>query len=231
MEVFGCYSTTPQRLNFTSAIDSFARQTYPIKNNFLSIPYGVHNSSLKEYYVPRLPSYYKKIKIIRTYYDFGPATKVLGCMDQVSNNSFLFVIDDDIEYLPDLLETLVKYSKNESVISFETCSASSLGGVCGFEGFLIRKNVLNGIRKFYEKLPRECIYVDDMWIGVYLMLRNINVRYITSYKHSIFTRLQSWKSTLFDSTSLSHKTLSHSLNNEICFKRIFENIMNTGVKY
>lgn len=213
MSVYGCYTTIPQRLNFTSAINSFLRQTLPIQTVYISVPRNIHNNSGENYYTPNI--HHEKLKVLKTPYDFGPATKVLGCYKYVPDNSYLFVIDDDIEYLPDLLETL--YAYNQPVVSFDTCSASSLGGICGFEGYLIKKKYLNGIENFYNTLPKECFYVDDMWLGLYFNYTGTPVKYIKSLKHSIFTRVQSWKSTLFDNQSLSHNTLSHTKKNEICF--------------
>ena len=96
-------------------------------------------------------------------------------------------------------------------------SAAILGGICGFEGYLIKKKYLNGIEEFYKTLPKECLYVDDMWLGLYFNYTKTPVKYIQSLKHSIFTRVQSWKSTLFDNYSLSHSTLSHTEKNKICF--------------
>ena len=213
MSIYGCYTTVPHRLNFTSAVNSFLRQTVPIKTIYMSVPQTFHNYSGEMYYTPN--TYNKKLKILKTPYDFGPATKVLGCYKHVPDDSYLFVIDDDIEYLPDLLETLYDY--RSPVVSFDTCSAATLGGICGFEGYLIKKNYLNGIEEFYKTLPKECLYVDDMWLGLYFNYTKTPVKYIQSLKHSVFTRVQSWKSTFFDNYSLSHNTLSHTIKNKICF--------------
>lgn len=137
MSIYGCYTTIPHRLNHTSAVNSFLRQTVPIKTIYMSVPQTFHNYSGEIYYTPNICN--KKLKILKTPYDFGPATKVLGCYKHVPDDSYLFVIDDDIEYLPDLLETLYNY--NSPVVSFNTCSAATLGGICGFEGYLIKKNI------------------------------------------------------------------------------------------
>ena len=213
MSVYGCYTTIPQRINSTSALSSFLRQSFPIKHIYMSVPHTFHNHSGEKYDTPNI--YHNKLTILKTPYDFGPATKVLGCYKYVPDDSSLLVIDDDIEYLPDLLEKLHSY--NSPVVSFNTCSAASLGGICGFEGYLIKRNVLDGIENFYNKLPKECFYVDDMWLGLYFNYTKTPIRYIRSLKHSVLTRVQSWKSTLFDIHSLSHKTLSHTRKNKICF--------------
>ncbi len=212
MSIYGCYTTIPSRENYTNALHSFFRQTQPIEQVILSLPLDTDYNSrhIKD----------KRIKVVRPAHDYGPGTKLLGCYNYVPEDSYIFIIDDDIEYLPDLLKTLYNY--NRSVVSFDTCSAASLGGVCGFEGYLVKKNTLSNIKVFYNSLPKECIYVDDMWIGLYFAYMNVSVRYIKSIKHSFFTRIQSWKSTIFDSNSLSYKTLSHTLKNKECFD-IFTN--------
>ena len=138
MSIYGCYTTIPQRLNFTSALSSFLRQYHPIKTVYMSVPFSVHNYSGEKYYDTKI--YNEKLRVLKTPYDFGPATKVLGCYKYVPDDSYLFVIDDDIEYLPDLLETL--YAYGGPVVSFKTCSAASLGGICGFEGYLIKRTNL-----------------------------------------------------------------------------------------
>ena len=142
------------------------------------------------------------ITIIRCANDWGPATKLLGCLAECHDpETRIIVVDDDIIYPYDLVEKLVARSDSYPHAAIGFCGwnvADLLKGRDYFYSHLIyedripnlpfvsKADVLEGYRgvltkrKFwddavyaYSDAPKRAFYVDDVWFSGHLARKKI----------------------------------------------------------
>lgn len=92
-------STTPYRIDkLHTTLLTILQQNAPIKHIYLSVPYIFKRDNIS-YTIPKWLQEHDRITILRTE-DYGPATKLLGLLKNVSlpNESIIITIDDDIQY-------------------------------------------------------------------------------------------------------------------------------------
>jgi hypothetical protein len=215
LQVYGSFTSIPPRLHLKSAVESFEQQNYPIVKVFANIPSGLNARTRQEYFVPEHLHDHDSVEVIRCR-EYGPATKLLGCLQRVPCDAWIYVIDDDIRYRSDHLSTLLveALSHGASAATFSDCSAQSDGpGVCGYRGFIIKRSALEGIIEYFHSLPASCLGVDDRWIGEFLKKKGVHVHKVISLKNQLNTS-QGILTTLFDPSSLSYLTTHHVKNKQ-----------------
>ncbi len=81
-----------------STIDYITKQNAPISKIYLNIPHIFARDNL-EYIIPKWLEDNQNITILRTK-DYGPATKLLGVLEQVDmpQDTIIVTLDDDIKY-------------------------------------------------------------------------------------------------------------------------------------
>lgn len=232
VKVYASLTSIPPRLNDTKkSIDSLLNQSYPIEHIFLNIPYGRHERTKMDYFVPEYLNQpqYANVSVIRCQ-EYGPATKLLGSIPHVTDpNAFIYVIDDDMVYPKNHLTNLVnQIESNTDAVTNPLCHANRdyKKGVCGNYGFIVRRGVLDGIYNFYESMPKTCYTVDDMWMGLYLHKRTPNIK--TAPRGNAFKLyLQNvWQNTI-DPVRLKtglRATVNQGDNNYKCMKDYQSNI-------
>ena len=109
-KIYISFTTIPSRINGIKPIlNSFINQTVPVEKIFLCIP----KYSIREQVSYEIPSFmydepYKtKVEIIHCD-DFGPATKLLGSINNVRNSDLIIILDDDRITNPNTVELLLK---------------------------------------------------------------------------------------------------------------------------
>lgn len=194
-------STIPGRIKYINrVIDSMYNQYYRADCLYVNIPY--YCKRLQKKYDDKELDYIDTkggwVKINRCD-DYGPATKLLGCIDQIHNpDTMIITVDDDHYYAPELVGLLVTHAKqySDSVICTRSLRKDFKPTVCRGklnlnQGEVIYVEGIGGIlyrRKFitdtwfqhysYYTSPwgdtgKECWLSDDMVFSNMLMLQGI----------------------------------------------------------
>ena len=156
--VYVTLTTLPERIttrHFRDVVNSLRAQTVPAHLQ-INIPWQVQGKSYD------VPDWLSQIANIVRCQDIGPATKLLGGLGQLPDNSLVVVVDDDIVYRPQMIERLVRqWRKSPNAVCAN--QVGEHGEAMGFAGYLIAKPLLRGIEKL--KMPAECRLVDDTWLS------------------------------------------------------------------
>lgn len=186
------FTTTPHRINdIEPTIKSLLVQNAPLKAIYVSIPYKFERDNL-EYEIPKWLSDNKKITILRSK-DYGPATKLLGVLEQVKlpPNAIIITVDDDIYYPRNLaLQLAYKAKRNPNYaiaisganldpedswrgLRNNTTPDAFVSVVQGFSGIAYRRSFFDADIFNIVHAPRECINSDDLYISFDLAKHNI----------------------------------------------------------
>jgi GR25 family glycosyltransferase involved in LPS biosynthesis len=196
------FTTIPSRLKFVPGIiDKIKKQTFQPTIIFVSIPYFSIRKNI-EYIIPNNWNFEDNIIIVRCD-DYGPGTKLLGCIPYISDpETMIITIDDDISYGDNTFEILVKYGVKypNSAISFKGLTKNITGSICknkdiqelygiqGYGGVLYRRKFIsNDMIKYFEDLfiDYSCFVSDDLTISKWLRLQNINMIQICDYDNNV----------------------------------------------
>ena len=108
--------------------------------------------------------------------DYGPATKYLGSLNDIPEGAWIFICDDDQEFVPTLVQSilsnvdkLVVYQNHYHSIQTKT----SGGLVHGYVGHLLPKALLTNLLQF--PLPPPAYFVDGQWMSIYCYLNDIPI--------------------------------------------------------
>ena len=217
IRVYASFTSIPPRLNNTEkTIKNILNQTYPIEQIIMNIPNGIYKRTGEEYFIPKyLDKYLDKVNIVRCP-EYGPATKLLGGLNFIDDDVYIYVIDDDMEYPKNHLEKLVgRLTKDTDCVSNTFCHYNTTltnTGVCGYSGFLVRKAILDGIYDYFDKLPKVCLTVDDIWISKFLQDKKAKIKHGTLINNIGLAAQARLKDLVMgDKTSLSNTVNSKNL--------------------
>ena len=166
-------TTIPSRLNtIHKTIESIQRQTLKPNKIFLNIPYEYYRFPGIEISNNELKKFKSELVQINRCDDFGPATKIMGGLDDVKKFDCAIIIDDDHIYNERMCEIFIKEFKK--VKDNYSCYIQKLFDInmaqCA-DGFLINCNHLDEINKFYNfyvKKNKNLFLDDDLWLSIYL---------------------------------------------------------------
>lgn len=233
--VYASLTTIPDRAEETEkVIKGLMKQSYPIKQIFLNIPVGTFKRSGKEYYIPewtKKPEYHNILTVTRTP-EYGPATKLLGSLEYIPQDAYVYVVDDDIVHSKNHLKNLISHMKPElDGVSNSMCELDNK--VCGITGFILKRSILNDIYDYYDNLPTECNSVDDVWMSMYLKSKKANIHrtnlwdnreYIIPYIRNFITPTD--KTSLYNSVNSSNKNIMNRIRgntkNSICKQKLLK---------
>ncbi len=194
--VIVAFTTTPYRIaNIKPTLECLNEQIVQPKHVYLSIPH-IFKRDNSEYNIPEWLQKYPNLTILRTQ-DYGPATKILGLLEQVKvdPDTIIVTIDDDTCYVKNLLLNLVYSAKR-----FPNDVIGSSGGSLNFgpkaESGLLhvlsphsKVEFLEGVTgiayraKFFDQAifsiqeePSYCYNSDDLYLAFYLAKKHINRR-------------------------------------------------------
>lgn len=117
-------TTTPKRLhNLQETLESLFRQSAKIDTIYLSLPH-VFKRDNSTYEIPEWIANEPRIKILRTK-DYGPATKVLGLLEQVkfADDTIIISVDDDVIYPK---HTVLELAYSSTLYPQNTASATAM---------------------------------------------------------------------------------------------------------
>ena len=129
--------------------------------------------------------------------DYGPITKLFGCLDLIKKNDniqFITIVDDDLIYRNNMLEMIYKSIKNNSNNSYSYC-VDNIDGIDigkGADSLSINLKFLDNIKSYYEIIMSDnnlWFYHDDFIISTYLYLKNVsilNLREIYNLRSNIY---------------------------------------------
>ena len=179
--LFVSLTTLPSRIGLLrETLDSLQAQTRPPDRVLLCLP----RWSKREQCAYTAPSWLRVytpfLQVVECEDDYGPGTKLLGCLGHLPAEACLVIADDDMKYKPFFLEALYSAQVADvgSSFSFWTypCGPFTVGQ--GADGFSFRVSQLDGIAAFAAKAvqhPRLRL-VDDLWISAFLKSRGVAVR-------------------------------------------------------
>ena len=168
-------TTIPSRLHaIYKTIESIEEQTLKPNKIFLNIPkeyYRFPGVKIKDSEIKKIQS--ELVKINRCS-DFGPATKIMGGINDIKKYDCVIIIDDDHIYHSKMCEIFIKeFEKKKNNYSYYIQRIFNLNMAQCADGFLINCEHLDKIEKFYElyvKNNKNFFLDDDLWISIYLQI-------------------------------------------------------------
>jgi len=197
------FTTTPDRISeLRYTLMSLLDQSYAVEEIRINVPY----KSCKgvEYKIPNWLTKVKSVKIYRTHKDWGPATKLIpSLLDKQNQNKKIIVVDDDVIYGCNTVETLdkyfEKYNKNKKRKTAVTMYGDKIKNDCNTENGLVQRcvnyvtgenytDLIRGHSAYmvtpdmftsdlyaYEKYPKECFFVDDNYFSAHLKKNGVKL--------------------------------------------------------
>lgn len=193
------FSTTPYRIaEMQDTVSTILQQDMKPDAIFLAVPH-VFKRDNTPYVIPAWLQNHPQITVIRTQ-DYGPATKLLGVLEQVKldPNTIIITMDDDVKYPKNIVTQLVYKAKqypNEAIgiagadLDYDergNLISNKIGGLValahsdanatllqGFSGIAYRRNFFNQDIFAITNAPRECINSDDLYLSFHLAKQNI----------------------------------------------------------
>jgi hypothetical protein len=168
-------TTIPSRLeNLHKTIDSINKQTLKPNKIFLNVP-------IKYYRFPgltisnnELKKFESELVKINRCDDFGPATKIMGGLNDVLKFDCGIIIDDDHIYNDKMCEIFIReFEKERNNYSYYIQKIFNIDMAQCADGFLINCEYLNEVNKFYNlyvKKNKNLFLDDDLWLSIYLQI-------------------------------------------------------------
>lgn len=195
------FSTIPSRIKFVpTVIDRLKNQDMKPDMIYACIPYFSKRKNIK-YEIPEEWNnlefqhiFTDKVKVVRCD-DFGPATKLLGCIPYEDDpETMIITIDDDHEYPPSSVSDIVSYAIKypNSCLSRQAMNESLDPAKCSNREFNItnpevqylegfgaplyrRKFITDEMLDFFKNLSDECFVSDDLTISSWLQMQNVSL--------------------------------------------------------
>lgn len=185
------FTTIPGRVKFVpDVIKKLETQTLTPDMIYACIPYISRRKKIP-YKVPSNWNFGPKVKIVRCE-DFGPATKLLGCIPYENDpNTMIITIDDDHTYHPTTVELNVAYAMKypDACMSRQAMDSKREPINCPsnlnlrnplvkyLEGFgsplYRRKYITSQMINYFKDLSDECFVSDDLTISTWLNMQNV----------------------------------------------------------
>ncbi len=191
-------TTIPPRFNtLKKTLDSIYNQQIQPEKIFLNIPKKFKRFKNENFDFNNLIKNYDNLELNKCE-DFGPGTKLLGSIQQISKFDYVILIDDDHEYNNQMLKIFYEQAEIDLNKSYSFCVYDILDCKIGqgADGFLINTKFTKGMLKFYKKYVNnnpKLFLNDDLWISVYLnKILKINIESLFPLlKQSFFKRYKS----------------------------------------
>lgn len=179
-------------------IQTLAKQNISLAGIYLNIPHKFLRDDL-EYTIPAWLANYPQVKIIRCE-DYGPATKLLGTLEQVSlsPDTIIITVDDDAYYPHNMALELAYKAHTNPQAAFGLMGANPkyndqqqidmedhLGLIKirtnderasilqGYAGVAYRRSFFDDRIFDIKNAPKECIQSDDFYLSYFLAMQDI----------------------------------------------------------
>jgi len=204
-------TTTPGRISkIRPILISLLDQSYAVEEIRINVPYN--SCKGEKYIIPKWLKKLKNVKIYRTVKDWGPATKLIPTLLNKNNknkNTKIIVVDDDVIYGYYTVETLDNYfekyngkyktaitmygdvidEKYNTENALTTRIMNYVTGhtftdlLRGHSAYMVRPDMFRKKLYNYDKIPKECFYVDDNYFSAHLKKNNVKILMVgMSYK-------------------------------------------------
>lgn len=205
------FSTTPYRIDHIQPVlNALYKQNVKIDKIYLSVPHKFKRDNL-DYVIPKWLQQDRKVTILRTD-DYGPATKLLGVLEQaqLSPETIIITVDDDMFYPHNLILQLAYAAKMRGDFAITTLGADidydEFGNIRGPGFGIIDRttedtvvDLIVGFRGtaykawFFDSsifeigtAPRACYMHDDLYISFYLAKRGIARRVLPRFGRDLY---------------------------------------------
>lgn len=197
MKYIVSFTTSPKRLlKCESMLKSILNQTLKPDFIILNIP-KIFSRTNEAYIIPKFVKQHVVINIIEK--DLGPASKIVPTIKYLNINNFdknntrIIYLDDDIKYMPGMIECFDKYCKKDnkliltgsgfrfikqSPIGFRT-HGSFVSIVEGYGGVCVSLSVFeNDFENYIEKYLKykACKFSDDVILSNYYLIKKATLR-------------------------------------------------------
>jgi hypothetical protein len=187
LPLFVGLTTLPSRIqHMRQTLDSLMAQTRVPDRVLLCLPRMSRREGCVYERPQWLADYAPILEVVECKEDWGPGTKLLGCLDHITQPTCLVIADDDMRYRPFFLEGLYRSQVADTASSFSywayPCGPFMVGQ--GADGFSFFSPNLAGMWPFANKALQspQLRVVDDLWISAFLKHRGVAVK---SIKHLI----------------------------------------------
>jgi hypothetical protein len=191
-KIYVCLTTIPSRIDeIDKTIDSLMNQTILPTKIFISIPkkytFRFDGISIDEDRIIMLKEKYNILDIILLDNDYGPGSKLLGPLlnRDLSIDSFLLVVDDDLIYDRDMIKLYImtmsiNESNNYTIYNFYGYYLNDIKIVQQSASVLIPIKLLSQFLKYFEKISdnKDILYHDDGYLSYYFHKMKIDVKTI-----------------------------------------------------
>ena len=165
-------SIPPRFSSLEKTLDSIQNQNIKPDKIFLNISKNYNRFKNVNYDFKKLSNKFKNL-IINKCDDFGPGTKLLGSLKNISSYDYVILLDDDHIYRKQMFEIFYEQAKKNLNNSYSFCVTDILDCKVGqgADGFLINTKFLKNINFFFDKHVKDNknLYLnDDLWISIYL---------------------------------------------------------------
>ncbi len=193
------FSTTPHRIDkIHKTIETVFQQSLKPDKIYISLPYVFKRDNIP-YHIPEWLTKDKRVTILRTK-DYGPATKLLGLLEQVELNpkQVIITVDDDISYPEQTFLHLVYHAYKNPESAVGVSGVDLQYDVDGLVSQDVKNGVISGFHHtryfavlqgfasiayragFFDEsifeitnAPQECINSDDLYLSYHLAKKNI----------------------------------------------------------
>jgi len=193
------FTTTPDRIyKIKYMLMSILDQSYAVEEIRINVPY--YSCKGVKYKIPKWLKNMKSVKIYRTVKDWGPATKLIpALLDKNNKNKKIIVVDDDVIYGYYTVETLYDYfekyhnktaitmygdvikSNHDTENGLFTRMYNYVTGenytdlLRGHSAYIVTPKMFNKRLYDYDKVPKECFYVDDNYFSGHLKKNKVKI--------------------------------------------------------
>lgn len=185
------FSTIPSRTKYIAdVIAKIKKQSFQPDMIYVCVPY--YSKRMKQkYIIPKNMNFGNNVRIVRGK-DYGPGTKLLGCIPYENDpETAIITIDDDQDYHPDTFKTLLGYGivYSDKVCAFRTLDRNLIGTSCpntnnikspdafyaeGFAGVLYRRKfITKEMITFCQKLSKSCFVSDDLFLSSWMEINGV----------------------------------------------------------
>jgi hypothetical protein len=171
-------TTLPSRIaRLQPTIDSLRAQSLVPDRIFVSVPLRSVRED-REYEVPPwLAAPPSGVELVRCATDYGPGTKLLGCLPRITTDACLVLVDDDMVYQPFLVERLAgaQLARTGAAFSFHVFKVGRFDCGQSADGLSVWTPNLGGVEAFAACVlrSRHLFLGDDYWLSVFLQSHGI----------------------------------------------------------
>jgi hypothetical protein len=181
LPLFVGLTTLPSRIHhLRPTLDSLTAQTDRPDKVLLCLPRWSRREECPYGRPEWLADYAPMLEVVECEEDWGPGTKLLGCLDHLTPPTCLVIADDDMRYRPFFLEGLYSSQVEDKGSSFSywtfPCGPFDVGQ--GADGLSFYSPNLEGMRSFANKAIQspQLRVVDDLWISAFLKRRGVGAK-------------------------------------------------------